>query len=63
VQGLGVADLTQEGEVGSCSVCGWRKNEARRMWSTTGLEFLSIVFVFWTPLLEGDEGRRGINAV
>jgi hypothetical protein len=24
---------------------------------------LSIVFVFWTPLLEGDEGRRGINAV
>jgi hypothetical protein len=30
------------------------------MWSTTGLEFWSIVF--WTPLLEGDEGRRAGNA-
>jgi hypothetical protein len=32
----GVAGLTREAEVCSCSV---RKSEARRMWSTTGLEF------------------------
>ena len=38
-----------------------RKSEARRMWSTTGLEFRCLDF--WTPLLEGDEGRRAGNAL
>jgi hypothetical protein len=31
------------------------------MWSTTGLEFRCLDF--WTPLLEGDEGRRAGNAL
>ena len=31
------------------------------MLSTTGLEFRC--FDFWTPLLEGDEGRRAGNAL
>src|SRR5262245_18499503 len=31
------------------------------MWSTTDLEFRCLDF--WTPLLEGDEGRRAGNAL
>jgi hypothetical protein len=31
------------------------------MWLTTGLEFRCLDF--WTPVLEGDEGRRAGNAV
>ena len=45
----GVAGLTRDGEVCSCAVFGWSKNEARRMLSTTGLEFWSIDFHFGRP--------------